>query len=188
MRLSIASTSVAALLVLSVVVPQVAGQRLGGAGNGNGNGAEADSGSGSDDPVTYTSGGVVYTALIDADGDTVSNVAVSTVAAAATTAAAVGAGANAGGVSNAAAINDNKDVIKDIFDVIVNKQQQQHSQDPSQLLQFQKFERRSFNRLDPDQPKLDKRQVRKRHKEREKESSGMRKDVYVEKRTELEQG
>lgn len=168
MRLSSASASLAFLLAVSSaqVLAQVAG-----------------------DPVTYTNGGVVYTAVLDPDLDTVSDRPVSTVSAAqalVTTVDANGdpvtvsagvtlgggaaavtpvttttrAGAGGGGVSN------------EMVDIVVVIDSDQHpaggsgDPSPSELLHFQSFERRSPTPI-PDQPHiqdLKRRQVRSRLK------------------------
>lgn len=170
MRLSIASTSVAAILALSAgkVAAQVAG-----------------------DPVTYTTGGVVYTAVLDPDLDTVSDRPYSTVAAGGalggqvvttvdangnpitisngvtlgaaattspvrttalrTTAAAVG-----GGVSTSDDDNTNGESNVDVH----SNNEQDDQQSPPKQLHFQQFDRRALHSASPDQPRLQRRQVR----------------------------
>lgn len=178
MRLSIASTSVATILALSAVKVAAQVQQAG-------------------DPVTYTNGGVVYTAVLDPDLDTVSDRPVSTIAA-----GGAGAGAAAGAVvttvdangnpitisngvtlgaatttspvrttavrattTTAAAVGGGVSISDDNnnnqFEAeLISNNDQDDQQSPPNQLHFQKNDRRSLHTASPDQPKLQRRQVR----------------------------
>lgn len=178
MRISIASTSIAALL--AITAGRVAAQEAG-------------------DPVTYTNGGVIYTAVLDPDLDTVSDRPYSTIVPGGA-AGGAGAGAGAGAlvtttdangntvtVSNgvtlgvaattspirttaavrttavaAGGVSDHEnDTTHNESNVNANpKNDLDDLQSPPKKLQFQQFDRRALHTASPDQPKLLRRQVR----------------------------
>lgn len=176
MRLLLAAS--AASVILALAVAQVNGQAAG-------------------DPVTYTDGGVVYTAVLDPDLDTVSDAPVSTIGAG----AGLGAGAGAGilsttydyygnpvtisdgvtlgtfltGPTTAAAtttaVNNAGGVSSDIVPTHTEASEHDQSHGQAAALHFQSYQRRSFTPR-PDQPdelayELQKRQVRIMHVSRE---------------------